>query len=188
MNFKKQLELIIEIFDQFQYSEIQLSLNHSIELIKKSLDSNKKIMLCGNGGSAADSMHIAAEMVGKFKTENRKAINFLSLNANQSILTAWSNDVSFDSIFERQVEAHGEMNDVLIILSTSGKSNNVIKAAIKAKEMGIKLISLTGNNSSILHDISDVNLIVPSTETPRIQEIHIMMYHYICQEIEKLYS
>jgi len=152
-------------------------------IIKSALKKNKKIFLCGNGGSAADCQHFAGEMVGRFKKE-RKALPFISLTTNTSILTSVGNDYSFKRVFERQVEGIGRKGDVLICFSTSGRSENIILAAKKGKEVGMKVISFTGKIPNPLAKISDITLSVPSTETPRIQEVHLLIYHIICSLIE----
>ena len=143
-----------------------------------------KVLICGNGGSAADSQHIAGELVGRFKLE-RKALDAIALSTDTSILTAWSNDYNFDGIFARQVQAHAKKSDILIGISTSGNSNNVIKAFEMGKEIGTYNISLTGETGGKLKVLSDICLDVPSKDTPRIQEIHTLMYHIICDLVEK---
>jgi len=134
--------------------------------------------------SAANSQHFAAEIVGRFKLE-RKGLPAIALTTDISILTAIGNDYGFDRIFERQVEALGKEGDVLAGISTSGNSENVIKAANKAKEMGIYTIGLLGKGGGKLKDIVDLALVVPSNDTARIQECHLTIYHVICEEVEK---
>ncbi|MBW2984845.1 D-sedoheptulose 7-phosphate isomerase [Candidatus Woesearchaeota archaeon] len=153
-------------------------------LIADSLKSNKKVLVCGNGGSAADAQHLAGELVGRFKLE-RKALPCIALTTDTSILTAWSNDYSFETIFERQVEALGQKGDVLIGISTSGNSANVIKALEKAKGLGIKTVTLLGKDGGKLKGMADVELVVPCNNTPRVQESHIMILHIICELIER---
>jgi D-sedoheptulose 7-phosphate isomerase len=150
------------------------------EAIKK----GNKIMFCGNGGSASDSQHLAAELVGKYKLD-RKSFNAVALTTNSSILTAVINDYGFDTVFERQVEGVGKTGDVLFGLSTSGQSKNVINAFKKAKEMGIKTIAMTGNKDCELIKYADYKIQVPSSVTNRIQEMHIAIGHLICDIIEK---
>ena len=141
-------------------------------------------MLCGNGGSAADAQHIAAELSGRFYFD-RPPLDAEALHVNASYLTAVANDYSYDVIYERMVEAKGQKGDVLIAISTSGNSPNVVKAAKKAKELGIVVIGFTGENGGELAEISDHCLKVPSNDTPRIQECHILFGHIICEIIEE---
>ncbi len=162
----------------------QENLEKAIVIISKCLKRGNKILICGNGGSAADSQHFAAELVGRFKLE-RKGLSAIALTTDTSILTAIGNDYGFDKIFERQVEALGKEGDVLVGISTSGNSENVIKAVKKAKEIGIYTIGLLGKSGGKLKDLVDLSLIVPSGNTPRIQECHLTIYHIICEEVEK---
>jgi len=149
----------------------------------KTIKSGHKILLFGNGGSASDSMHIAAELVGRFKKE-RKALPAIALTANTSSLTALGNDYNFEFIFARQVEAFGEKGDMAIGVSTSGGSKNVIAGILKASKMGLRTAALTGNNPGGLCKIADICVKVPSINTPRIQEAHITIGHIVCELIE----
>lgn len=142
------------------------------------------LLLCGNGGSAGDAQHIAGEMVARFRIE-RKALSALAFNTNSSVVTAIGNDYEYNRIFERQVEAFGHNGDVLIAISTSGNSESVVRAIKKAKETGIKTISLLGKDGGACKDISDYAIIVPSDDTARIQESHIMIGHVICDIVER---
>ncbi len=164
--------------------ENEEKLKKAIDVIYNALKNGNKILICGNGGSAADSQHFAAEIVGRFKLE-RKGMPAIALTTDTSILTAIGNDYGFDRIFERQVEALGKEGDVLVGISTSGNSENVIKAVNKAKEMGIYTIGLLGKSGGKLKDIVDLALIVPSNDTARIQECHLTIYHVICEEVEE---
>ncbi len=152
--------------------------------VAERLKEGGKILLCGNGGSAADSQHIAAELVGRFKLE-RRPLPAIALTTDTSVLTAVANDYSFDRIFERQVEAIGREGDVLIGISTSGNSRNVINAVLKAKEMGILTVGFLGKDGGELGRIVDHPFIVKSFSTPRIQEVHITLGHVLCDFIEK---
>ncbi len=149
----------------------------------ETLKSGHKILLFGNGGSAGDSMHIAAELVGRFKKE-RKALPAIALTANTSVLTALGNDYNFEYIFERQIEAFGNKGDMAIGLSTSGSSKNVKAGILKASKAGIKTAVLTGNKNGELCKMADICVRVPSTNTPRIQEAHIAIGHIVCELIE----
>ena len=153
------------------------------EQLQSVLHNGNKILIAGNGGSAADSQHFAAELVGRYKKE-RKALAAIALSTDTSIITAWSNDYSFDTIYERQIEALGKKGDVFFALSTSGNSNNLIKAALKCKQMEIKTIGLLGKEGGKLNGILDQSIIIPSSNTPRIQECHIMIIHILCEIIE----
>ena len=155
----------------------------AISLILKCLYGRNKLLIAGNGGSAADAQHFVSEIVGRFKIE-RSAFPAIALTTNSSILTAIANDYSFDRVFARQIEAMGQEGDIFIGFSTSGNSANVIYAAKKAKKMGLYTISFIGNKGGKLKDVSDLSIIVPSDETPRIQEIHILLIHIICEEFE----
>ena len=149
----------------------------------KALKNGNKILFCGNGGSAADAQHLAAELICKYKKE-RTALNAIALTTNTSVLTAAANDIAFDYIFERQVEAFGQEGDILFALSTSGKSINVIRAVDRAKELGLKTIAMTGASGGSLKNNADVLINVPSDITNNIQEMHIAVGHLICGIIE----
>lgn len=151
--------------------------------VRTALEKGRKILICGNGGSAADSQHMAAEFVGRFVKE-RQSLPALALTVDTSLLTAVGNDYGFDYVFSRQVEGLGQEGDVLIAISTSGNSANVVKAVKTAKEKGIYVIALTGENGGILAKESDLCLAVPSQVTARIQEMHIMIIHMICEIAE----
>ena len=151
---------------------------------KDVLMANGKIILCGNGGSAADCQHISAELVGRFR-KNRKGIPAIALTVDTSILTALGNDFSFDRVFSRQVEALGNKGDILIALSTSGNSQNVINAVIEAHRHELKVIGLTGQTGGRLADLCDYVVRIPSDDTARIQEAHILTAHILCEMIEE---
>ncbi len=142
-----------------------------------------KILLCGNGGSAADSQHIAGELVGRFKKE-RRAIAAISLTTDTSVMTCLGNDYGFDRVFERQVEALGRKGDLLIAISTSGSSANVLKAAVKAKEIGMTVIGFFGKGGGAIVKYCDLAFLAPETDTPRVQEMHILAAHIICELVE----
>lgn len=155
----------------------------SSEIIFKSLKKGGTIFWCGNGGSAADSQHIAAEFVGRFK-KNRKPLRSIALTTDTSILTCVSNDYSFEEVFSRQIDALGRKGDVLVAISTSGNSRNVKRAIIQAQKMGLKTIGLLGKNGGTCKNYVDVPLIIPSNNTARIQEIHILIEHLLCEIME----
>jgi len=156
---------------------------YAAERIITALKRGRKLLLCGNGGSAADAQHIAGEFVGRFRKQ-RRPLPVIALNTNTSILTSIGNDFGYNLVFSKQVEALGEKGDILIAISTSGRSANIIKAVKTAKKIGIFTIALTGGKGSTLKSISDLSIIVPSNETPRIQEAHILTGHIICALVE----
>jgi len=143
----------------------------------------KPLLVCGNGGSAADAMHITGELVGRF-LRDRLALRVICLSDNPVVLTAWSNDFSFDTVFSRQVEAYGEPGAVLLGISTSGNSKNVIAAFQQARKLGMKTIALTGGGGA-LGALADYSIAIPSNSTPLIQQAHLCVYHYLCQKIEE---
>jgi D-sedoheptulose 7-phosphate isomerase len=152
--------------------------------IVKSLHAGGKVILCGNGGSAADSQHLAAEFTGRYLKE-RRALPAMALSVNTSSLTAIGNDYGFDLVFARQLEALGKDGDVLIGISTSGNSRNVIRAMESAKSRAIYTVALTGAAGGAMKLIADCTICAPSNETPRIQECHILMGHIICEIVEE---
>jgi D-sedoheptulose 7-phosphate isomerase len=157
------------------------------EISKKIINAynnKKKVVLFGNGGSAADAQHISAEFVGKFY-KDRKSLPSMAFHTNTSVLTATANDFGFDLVFERQVSSFVEEGDIVIGISTSGNSTNVIKGLIKAKEKGAVTVGFTGQNRNKIEEIVDICLKVPSSDTPRIQEGHITIGHIICYLVEK---
>jgi len=188
--------LHIEIQDQFKKSaEVKLrtaetqwqNIEKAINLIVKSIEEGGKVLVCGNGGSAADSQHIAAEFIGRFLI-NRKALPAIALTTDTSILTAVANDFSYDQVFTRQVEALGKTGDVIIGISTSGKSPNVYNAAVYAKKRGMKVIILAGQEFTPMCREADAAVNVESVETPRIQEAHITIAHIICDFVERYFA
>ncbi len=154
-------------------------------ILTKAFKSEKKLLICGNGGSAADSQHIATEFVSRFLLE-RKAIDAEALTVNTSTLTAIGNDYCFDKVFSRQVESKGKNGDILLAISTSGNSKNIIEAVKAAKAIGMKIVGFTGNvTGTLLCQLSDYCVSVPSNSTARIQEAHILIGHIICEIVEK---
>lgn len=159
------------------------ALTKAIDLCVTALEKGRAILVCGNGGSEADASHIAGELVGRFLL-NRKPLRCICLSDNTAVVTAWANDIGYESVFTRQVEAFGEEDGVLIAISTSGNSPNVLCAAEKAKAMGLKVLGLTGLGGGKLASLCDVLLDVPSKHTPYIQQVHVCLYHYLCGMIE----
>jgi D-sedoheptulose 7-phosphate isomerase len=147
------------------------------------LGAGKAMLVCGNGGSASDAMHITGELVGRFLKE-RRGLKAICLSSNAAVLTAWSNDYSYDTVFSRQTEAYGETGGVILGLSTSGNSRNVIAAFEVAKSLGMTTIGVTGEGGGKMAAVSDILIDVPSRSTPLIQQVHICLYHYLCEQIE----
>jgi D-sedoheptulose 7-phosphate isomerase len=161
------------------------SIRCAAEVVSGALAAGGKVLLCGNGGSAADAQHFAAELVGRFLKE-RRALPALALSVNTSVVTAIGNDCGFDQVFARQVEALGRGGDVLVCLSTSGRSPNVVAAARRGRDLGLTVVSLTGADAELLSLCSDVVVAVPSRETPRVQEAHGVICHAICRILERI--
>ena len=164
--------------------EILENLEEASSLLIKILQTKGKIMLIGNGGSAADSQHLAAEFITRLNFD-RGSLPAIALSTDTSVLTAISNDYDFTSVFSRQIEAIGNEGDALISISTSGQSANIVKAAQIAKDKNIKIISLIGSKESKLHELSDIVLTTKVTNTARIQEIHILYGHILCSLVEE---
>ena len=163
-------------------NDMQNVILQASEILKKAILDGNKILFCGNGGSASDSNHLAAEFISRFKKE-RTSMAAISLSANNSIITAIANDYSYENVFSRQIEGLGNENDVLVAISTSGKSKNVLKAIEQAKKQGLKTIFLTGVNKTTAQVDLEIN--APSEITCEIQEMHIALGHIICEIIEK---
>ena len=154
------------------------------EIIISALSKGNKILWCGNGGSAAQAQHLSTELVGGLRSHDRLALSSLSLTTDTSLLTAWANDSDFNTVFARQIEALGKAGDVLIAISTSGNSINVVEAVNKAKKNDIITIGFIGNQKCKMRGICDLNISVPSEDTQRIQEGHILIGHIICEIVE----
>jgi len=175
LNHKEVIEKTID--------KIMLDVEKASKIAIETLKNGNKILFCGNGGSAADAQHIAAELSGRYKKE-RRGLAGIAITTDTSVLTAVGNDYGYDRVFGRQVEALANKGDLLIGISTSGNSQNVINAFKVAKEMGCKTIGLSGRDGGVFNDVCDLNVIVPSDNTPRIQEMHILIGHTICQLID----
>jgi len=160
------------------------SIRDAVICIVEAMKRGNKLLIAGNGGSAADAQHIAAEMVGRFYRE-RKGLPAVALSTDTSILTSVGNDYGFENIFSRQVEAIGKRGDVFLGISTSGNSENIVRAVQKASSMGITTIALTGEGGGKLRDMVDILIAIPSSSTPRIQELHITVGHIICELVEQ---
>jgi D-sedoheptulose 7-phosphate isomerase len=171
-------QLVLE--DQALLAAIENAANACIEAFKN----DKKVLFCGNGGSAADAQHISAELSGRFYTD-RPPLYSEALHVNSSYMTAVANDYSYDVVYSRMVEACGRKGDVLVGITTSGNSKNIIAAMEMARKQGMITIGMTGQSGGKMNDCCDIMLRVPSTDTPRIQESHILIGHIICQLIEE---
>jgi D-sedoheptulose 7-phosphate isomerase len=167
--------------DPKMLSTIENVINILVDTFRK----ENKVLFCGNGGSAADAQHLAAEFTGRFYI-NRAPLYAEALHVNTSYLTAVANDYSYEEIYSRMVEAMGKPGDILVAMSTSGNSPNIIKAIKKAKDLKMKVIGMTGNTGGNMKDICDIIFNVPSEITPRIQESHMLIGHIICEQVEKI--
>ncbi len=176
--FNSHLETINVVIKTMEEELVNAS-----KLAVDTLKNGNKILLFGNGGSAADAQHIAAELTGRYKTE-RRGLAGIALTTDTSALTAIGNDYGYERIFDRQVESLVNSGDLLIGISTSGNSQNVINALKLGKELGCKTLGFSGRNGGAMNEVCDINLVVPSNNTPRIQEIHILFGHTICQIID----
>ncbi|MEI9933275.1 MAG: D-sedoheptulose 7-phosphate isomerase [Ferruginibacter sp.] len=165
--------------------ELINTLQKTVSIIVDAFKNGNKVLFCGNGGSAADAQHLAAEFSGRFYID-RDALPSEALHCNTSYITAVANDYSYDVIYSRIIKGTGHKGDVLVGLSTSGNSKNIINAFEVAKEKGMTTIGLTGETGGKMKDVSDYLLNVPSTDTPRIQESHILLGHIICQLVEEI--
>lgn len=173
-----------EVLERAALSIDQTVMDAAIDCIVEALASGQSLLVCGNGGSAADAMHITGELVARF-LQDRRAFRAICLSENPAILTAWSNDRCFETVFARQVEAYGGEGAVLLGLSTSGISRNVVAAFQQARAMHMRTIALTGEGGGNLAPLADFLLAVPSRHTPLIQQVHLCLYHYLCEHVER---
>ena len=185
-------EQIIHMFDQSinaikKSTSLSSEINHAVHLIIDSIQNGNKLIIFGNGGSAADAQHIAAEFIGRFKLE-RKSFPAIALTTDSSILTSLGNDYSYDIVFSRQCESLVTKGDVVMGISTSGNSKNVKLGMISAQKKGAKTIGLLGNDGGTIKIVSDIPIIVDSDDTANIQESHRVIYHIICNLVEKQLS
>lgn len=177
-----EIDLHVKTVDMVQkrlQDDILKACNMVVDVLKK----GGKILLCGNGGSAADAQHIATELTGRYKTE-RCGLPAIALTTDTSALTAIGNDYGFDRVFSRQVQALASSKDLLVAISTSGNSPNIIKALEEAKNKGCKTLGLSGKGGGAMSEWCNLNIVVPSTDTPRIQEMHILIGHIVCQAVD----
>jgi D-sedoheptulose 7-phosphate isomerase len=184
---KNIIQSSIEVKQQvLQSEELIETIGNVVDTITGSLKNGGRIYFCGNGGSAADAQHLAAEFSGRFYTD-RKALPAEALHCNTSYLTAVANDYSYDMVYARLIDGIGSKGDILVGLSTSGNSGNIVRAFEVAKEKGIKTVGFTGLSGGAMKSLSDHLINVPSADTPRIQESHILIGHIICQLVEENY-
>lgn len=183
INFHSSFEEHIEVAKK-TVSRETANISLAAKVCTYAILEGKKILIFGNGGSAADAQHIAAELIGRFKL-NRRALPCIALTTDTSTITAVSNDFGYSSVFERQVEALAEKGDIVIAISTSGSSENILRAMSKAKEIGCKIVGLTGNKRESFDEYTDVTVSIPSNDTARIQEMHILIGHILCDSLEK---
>ena len=165
----------------------EMKIGDAIKLMTDAIDNNSTIFWCGNGGSASQANHLSAELIGGMHKNKINPFNSICLNVDTAFITAWSNDDSFENIFTRQLQANGKKGDILIALSTSGNSKNISNVARYAQKSEIQVISFTGNDGGELKSISNLNINVDSKSTQRIQEMHILIGHIICDLIERHY-
>ena len=184
MDVTRDFEMIANTFAQMK--SLSRPIGQMIDLWIKALESNHKIMFCGNGGSASQSQHLAAELVGRYKLD-RPAMNSISLTVDTSILTAVGNDYGYDDVFRRQVEGVGQAGDVLVGLSTSGNSKNIVRAFEQARSMGIVTIAMTGQSACRMSELADLTIAVPSSVSNSIQEMHLVVGHYVCGKVESFF-
>lgn len=180
--FRRTVDDLKSVLDQLGDAHLEAIVALAAD-VKAAWAQGGQLLICGNGGSAADSQHIAAELVGRFLAE-RPGYRAEALTVNSSVLTAVGNDYGFDHIFSRQVQAKGRPGDVLLVISTSGNSANCITAVTEARNLGLKVHGFLGGSGGRLKDLVDSALVVPSSSTPKIQEIHITMGHLLCMILE----
>ncbi|MGF1475453.1 MAG: SIS domain-containing protein [Geminicoccaceae bacterium] len=172
------------LLQETREQDLSVALDRAVAATVRALRSGGTLLVCGNGGSAADAQHIVGELVGRFLAE-RQPIRALCLSASESFMTAWANDYDYDTVFSRQVEAYAEPGSVLLGLSTSGNSTNVVRAFEVAKARGLVTIGFTGAGGGAVAALSDHLIAVPSRSTPAIQQVHLCLYHYYCAAIER---
>jgi len=160
----------------------------AVNIVVSSLRAGKKLLIAGNGGSAADSQHIAAELIGRLNIKERNPIPAIALTTDTSVLTAISNDFGYEFVFEKQIQALANPGDVFLVISTSGNSINLVNAVNKAKSLGIISIGLLGKDGGMLKDLVDIPIIVKHNNTQRIQESHLLIEHIICELVEQKIS
>lgn len=186
---KSSIHAAIELKEELLDDEMVHSISQAGKTLLNAFKEGNKVFFCGNGGSAADAQHLAAEFLIRYKANsNRPPLPGIALTTDSSALTAGGNDLGFDNIFAQQIKAIGSKGDCVVLISTSGKSNNLVKAVYAAKEKGMHVIGLLGGRGGDLAGICDYTVIVPSTTTARVQECHIMIGHIWCEMVEEHYA
>ena len=171
------------LLEETRGASLDAAVAAAIDAVATALAARKPLLICGNGGSAADAMHIAGEMVGRYKRD-RAGLKAIALGVDAAVTTAWANDQAFEDVFARQVEALGEAGGVVWGISTSGESENVVRALARGREMAMTGLALTGAGGGRVGAAADIVIAVPSRDTPRIQEVHTCLYHHICEQVE----
>jgi D-sedoheptulose 7-phosphate isomerase len=179
-----ELRQVSDVLRQVSEGPYEESVVHAVDLIATAFESGNKLLAFGNGGSAADAEHICTELVGRFRM-NRRPLPAIALTTNPALLTAWSNDHTFDDVFARQVEGLGQRGDVALGISTSGNSPNVVNALRSARGLGLRTVGLTGRGGGRVAEHCDVVMAVPLDDTQRIQEVHLVTYHTLCALVEE---
>ena len=189
MSLKKSLKESAEVLHTLaEDAKALAAMEQALDACTKALSSGKKLLFCGNGGSAADCQHAAVELVGRFRRADRRALAAVALTTDTSILTAIGNDFGFEEVFARQLEALGEKGDVLFALSTSGDAENVLRAATVARKKGLTVVGMTGREGGRLKTACDVHVGVPSDSTPRVQECHEALLHALCMALDEEFA
>lgn len=184
--FLTHIKEVKEILEVVKTDDVFLaSVTAAEQLLHKALLGGNKLLIAGNGGSAADAQHFAAEIISRYKTE-RKSFPALALTTDSSIVTAIGNDYSFEKIFSRQIEGHGKEGDVFIGISTSGNSKNILKAVDAARKLNLHVVLLLGGTGGEARGVGDIEIVVPSTDTPHIQEVHEMVMHSLCESFDQV--
>lgn len=186
-----QNQIIREFQDHIQITqetlkELEAEILKVSQIMIETLKNGNKLLICGNGGSAADAQHFSAELTGRYKVE-RRGLPSIALSTDTSALTAIGNDYGFEFVFSRQVEALANHGDVVFGISTSGNSVNVFNAFKEGKKRGCKCVGLSGKGGGMMNEICDLHLVIPSNDTPRIQEMHILIIHLLCQAIDEAF-
>lgn len=182
-NMFQDKAIILESYIHETLRKNEVCLNLASEIFSQTLSTGNTIFWCGNGGSASESSHLATELVGRFKN-NRIALSSLSLNADSTTITCIANDFGFDEIYARQLQGLSRPGDLLVVLSTSGNSTNILKVLNQAKISNVKSIALLGKGGGLAAELADVSIVVPGRETARIQEVHLLIGHTLCELVE----
>lgn len=181
---ERSFDGLVQVLRQTR-KQLQGPILETARLITGCFERGGKLLVCGNGGSASDAQHLAAELVGRFKREDRAGLPVVSLNADTSVMTAWSNDAGYEEVFARQVQALGQSQDILLVISTSGRSENIVRAVKAARRQGLQSIGLLGGDGGVARQLCDRVIVVPSMNVQRIQEVHALVLHLLCELVEE---